>query len=134
MPPKFNVPKPSKNPPMRKSTRKVLKTARSQHVEPELEGPAVHSLPADDDEDMYVNDEEEAAFLRREEEEESEEDEEEDADEEEQDDEEEANEEENDELPKNIQVVPQKRKMGKDTKRPTSKILCNVYSHHTFSK
>lgn len=130
----------SKNPATRTSTRRVLKTVRAQQAELESE---------DDSEDpaeaILVNDEEEAAFKRREEEEESEkdkEDEDKDADEdhgdedsEEQDDDASDNEDE-DERPASVQVIPQKRKNGKDNtgRKPTSKPFSTIRFSSTFSK
>jgi hypothetical protein len=122
---------------MRKSTRTILKTARAQQYEPESEeeDPAIATVKvtsANDTEDIYVDQEEEAAFMRREEEEESGEDgEQEEVDEDhrdkdrEQDDEEDEDE---DNEPESVQVVPQKRKQGKDAKKPTSKPFCSSIS------
>ena len=115
---------------MRKSTRAILKTAKAQQVQPEseeedLETAAIEVTSANDMEDIYIDEEEEAAHMRREEEEESGEDgEEEEVDKDhrdkegEQDDEEDEDE---DDEPEIVQVVPQKRKQGKDAKKPTSK-------------
>ena len=117
---------------MRKSTRAILKTAKAQQVQPEseeedLETAAIEVTSANDMEDIYVNEEEEAAHMRKEEEEvdknhrdkEGEQDDEEDEDE--------------DDEPEIVQVVPQKRKQGKDAKKPTSKpfhssipLLCSL--------
>ena len=127
---------------MRKSTCTVLETARAQQSEPELEeeDPATATIKvtsANDMEDIYVDQEEEAAFMRREEEEESGKDgEQEEVDKDhrdkdrEQDDEEDEDE---DDEPESVQVVPQKRKQGKDAKKPTSKpfhssisLLCSL--------
>jgi hypothetical protein len=137
MPPINILFKPSKNPQaaMRKSTRRVLKTARAQQAEPELEDEdhAPAKTPAYDAEDIYVNDEEEATFKRREEEEESEGDYEEDeAVGDHGDEEEEQPEQDEDELedePETVQVVPQKRKNGKDTNKPTSKLFRAIRVH-----
>jgi len=116
---------------MRKSTRTVLKTARAQQVQPESEEEdpataAVSITSPNNAEDIYVDKEEEAALMRREEEEESDED----GEEEEVDREiteiKEGNrmiseDKDEDDKPEIVQVVPQKRKQGKDAKKPTSK-------------
>jgi hypothetical protein len=127
MPSKNTISKPSKNSAMRKSTRKVVKTTRAQQAEPESEeeDPALAKVtPANDEEDIYINDKEEAAFRRREEEEESEEE----ADEDHRDDEEEGDDEEDEDEdePQTVPVVPQKRKMGKEVNKPTSKPFCSI--------
>jgi hypothetical protein len=122
---------------MRKSTRTVSKTARAQQAEPELEeeDPAMATVKvtsANKAEDIYIHEEEEAAFIRREEEEESDEDgEEEEADEDHRDKEGEQDAEEDedeDNKPELVPVIPQKRKKGKDTKKPASKPFHSVYS------
>jgi hypothetical protein len=120
---------PSKNLVMHKSTHTILKTARAQQVQPESEEEdpataAVRVTSANDTEYIYVDEEEEAALMGREEEEESDEDGEEEevdknhGDKGEQDDEEDGDE---DNKPEIAQVLPQKRKQGKDAKKPTSK-------------
>jgi hypothetical protein len=125
---------------MRKSTCKVLKTARAQQVEPEWEeeDPAPHNAApakvASVEDTIYVSDEEEAALNRREEEEESEKDEDQ-ADEDHRDEEEELNmDDEDEDEPQTVQVVPQKRKKGKDTIKPTSKPFLDIYFSYMFSK
>jgi len=131
MPHKRNLSKPSNEPAMRKSTRKVVKTAKSQQVEPELEE---DELAATDNKDIYVNEEEERAFMRREEEEESEKDNDEEEIDKEQGDEEEEEEGSDNEEPEIIPVVPQKRKMGKDTNKSASRSFHAIYSPPIFSK
>ena len=116
---------------MRKSTRKVIKTAQSQQVEPELEE---DELAATDNKDIYVNEEEERAFMRREEEEESEEDNDEEEIDKEQGDEEEEEEGSDNEEPKIVPVMPQKRKTGKDMNKSASRSFHVIYSPHIFSK
>jgi hypothetical protein len=110
---------------MRKSTRRVLKTVRAQQLELEDEdpalAPAVTTANNANSEDISVDDDEEAAFMRREEEEESDEDE---------DDEEKLssnNDSDDSDEPESVQVVPQKRKNGKDIKKPTSKPFCVIF-------
>ncbi|KIJ96459.1 hypothetical protein K443DRAFT_10610 [Laccaria amethystina LaAM-08-1] len=115
---------------MHKSTHTILKTARAQQVQPESEEEdpataAVRVTSANDTEDIYVDEEEEAALMGREEEEESDEDGEEEevdknhGDKGEQDDEEDGDE---DNKPEIAQVLPQKRKQGKDAKKPTKHV------------
>jgi hypothetical protein len=135
--------KPSKDPTIRKSTRKVVKTTRSQQAELESEAeelaPAKQVSSADEEDDFYVNDEEEEAFRRREEEEESEEEDkgqeeaDEDREEQEEEEEEEEDDEDDDEL-RAVPVVPQKRKNCKDTKKPSSKLSHIICSPSIFSK
>ena len=103
---------------MRKSNRKTKKTSKALHIEPEMdEDELPPTTPAPDDDDIYVNEEEERALMRREEEEESDRDGEA-IDKDQRDDEEE---EEDIDSGSDVQVIPQKRKKGKDTKKSTSK-------------
>jgi hypothetical protein len=125
MPPKNIISKSSKNTTMHKSTRRVLKTVRAQQAQAELEledeDPALAPVTAANNansEDISVDDDEEAAFMRREEEEESDEDE---------DDEEKLSSNDDSDEPESVQVVPQKRKNGKDMKKPTSKPFCVIF-------
>jgi len=114
---------------MRKSTRRIVQTTRAQQAEPESEDedPAPAKVtPANDAEDIYVNDEQEAAFMRREEEEESEDEEEEDEDHRDEEGEAEDEEDEDEDEPEAVQVVPQKRKKGKDANKPASKPFCSI--------
>ena len=134
MPRKRNLSKPSNEPAMRKSTRKVVKTAKSQQVEPELEEDELATPAATDNEDIYINEEEERDFMRREEEEESKEDNYEDEIDKEQGDEEEEEEGSDNDEPEIVPVMPQKRKMGKDTNKSASRSFHAIYSPPVFSK
>jgi hypothetical protein len=119
----------------------------------EDENPATAKInQADYSEDIYVDDEQEAAFKRREEEEESgnlesenlenledseEAGEEAPADKDHADEEEEQddNEDDDEDELEIVQVIPQKRKNGKDTKKkPTSKLFYTIRFSSTFSK
>jgi hypothetical protein len=115
--------------------------ARQAELESEDEDPATAEITqADYSEDIYVDDELEAAFKRREEEEESGNSESEDLeileDSEEADEEAPADKDHTDEEQKQddnedeleiVQVIPQKRKNGKDTKKnPTSKLSVSL--------
>lgn len=101
----------------RKSTRRVFKTARAQ--QPEAEPKLEEATLAADVEEVRDADQ---SFNRREEEEESEELPEDETDEDKEDDDIDEDDEVEDE-PQIVQVVPQKRKKGKDTEnsKPTSK-------------
>jgi hypothetical protein len=129
MPPTNINSRPSKNSTMpRKSTRKVLKTARAQQAEPESE----EAAPAADVEDVYIDkgaQEAAQAFDKREEEEESdseedelEEDKEKLSDEDDEPEDASNEDDEDEDEPQIVQAVPQKRKKG-NTKnlKPTSK-------------
>ena len=125
---------------MRKSTRRILKTVRALQAELESEdddpATAADNLNAES-ENVYVNDKEEAASMRREEEEEeSDEDDEEEVevvDEDHGDEDLEERGEDEDE-PANVQVIPQKRKNGKDKKKPTSKSFHAIFTISIYSK
>jgi len=112
---------------MHKSTHKTQKNSKSLHTEPDMDEdelpPTKQGTPAPDDDNIYVNDNKERTFMLREEEEESDRDGEEiDKDQRDNEQEEEANDSSSgSDKPETVEVVPQKRKKGKDTKKSASK-------------